>query len=118
MSSDCLFCKIVSREIPADVVFENDDVLAFRDISPQAPTHVLIVPKSHAPTLPELAAAEDGERLLGRLMGAVAEVARSEGLSPGEGFRMVVNTGERAAQSVFHVHLHVMGGRMFGWPPG
>lgn len=118
MSADCLFCKIVSRDIPGDIVLENDDCLAFRDISPQAPTHVLVVPKRHVATLPELAAAEGGEHALARLMAAVDEVARSEGLWPGDGFRTVVNTGERAAQSVFHLHLHVLGGRMFGWPPG
>ena len=118
MSKDCLFCKIVAREIPAEVVLENEEVLAIRDISPQAPTHVLVMPKLHAPTLPELAALDDGEARLGRLMNAVAEVAEREGLAPGDGFRAVVNTGERAAQSVFHVHVHVLGGRLMGWPPG
>jgi histidine triad (HIT) family protein len=118
MSSDCLFCKIVAGEIPAKIVHEDEDVVAFRDIQPQAPTHVLVIPRRHASTLPELAAEEGGEQALGRLMTAVAKVAELESLSPGDGFRLVINTGERAAQSVFHVHAHVLGGRMFGWPPG
>ena len=83
--SDCLFCKIASREIPGDIVFENEDCLAFRDISPQAPTHVLVVPKAHVATLPDLAAQEGGEHALAKLMAAVDEVARQEGLWPGEG---------------------------------
>lgn len=118
MSSDCLFCKIVSREISGDVVYEDDDCLAFRDIAPQAPTHVLVVPKAHVATFPELAESEGGADALAKLMAAVDQVARREGLWPGDGFRTVVNTGERAAQSVFHLHVHVLGGRMFGWPPG
>jgi len=118
MSSDCLFCKIVAREVPAEIVHETDDTLAFRDISPQAPKHVLVVPKTHAATLPDLLAMDDGEALAGKLMKAVTDVAELEGMSPGNGFRSVINTGERAAQAVFHVHIHVLGGRMFGWPPG
>ena len=118
MSADCLFCKIVNREIPADIVHETDDTLAFRDISPQAPVHVLVIPKVHAATMPDLIATENGEALAGKLMAAVAAVADKEGLWPGDGFRTVLNAGERAAQSVFHVHAHVLGKRMLGWPPG
>lgn len=118
MSEGCLFCKIVAREVPAAVVHEDDHVLAFEDIAPQAPTHVLVVPKKHFDTLPETAAHADGVSVLGRLMEGVSEVARVKGLSPEDGFRTVINTGERAAQSVFHLHAHVLGGRMFGWPPG
>ena len=116
MSSDCLFCKIIAGEIPGDVVHETEDTLAFRDISPQAPQHVLVIPKLHAATLPELMALDDGERLAGKLWSTVAAVAEQEGM--GDGFRTVVNTGERAAQSVFHVHIHVLSGRILGWPPG
>lgn len=116
MSSDCLFCKIVAGTIPGDLVHETEDTYAFRDIAPQAPKHVLVVPKIHVATLPELMALEDGERLAGKLWSAVAAVAETEHM--GNGFRTVVNTGERAAQSVFHVHVHVLGGRLLGWPPG
>ena len=115
MSSDCLFCKIVAKEIPAKIVHEDDDVLAFEDINPQAPTHLLVIPKVHHATLP--AASGDAE-LLGKVMVVAATVAENAGLSETEGFRTVINTGERAAQSVFHLHVHVLGGRMLGWPPG
>ena len=116
MSSDCLFCKIMAGEIPGEVVHETEDTFAFRDISPQAPKHVLVVPRVHAATLPDLMAREDGERLAGKLWAAVAEIAEQEGM--GNGFRTVVNTGERAAQSVFHLHVHILAGRILGWPPG
>jgi histidine triad (HIT) family protein len=118
MSDDCLFCKIASREVPAKIVHEDEHVVAFHDINPQAPTHVLLIPKRHARTLSDLAAQDDGQLALGRLLGAVATVADALELWPGDGFRTVINTGERAAQSVFHVHVHLLGGRMFGWPPG
>jgi histidine triad (HIT) family protein len=110
----CLFCRIAKHEIPADVVLEREDVLAFRDINPQAPTHVLVIPKEH---IASLAAVEEGhERLLASLVGAANEVARQDGVAGG--FRVVSNIGPAAGQSVEHLHLHVLGGRSFGWPPG
>ncbi len=111
---DCLFCRIVAKDIPADVVLDRDDVLAFRDVNPQAPTHVLVIPKEHIPSL-EAVVAEHGE-LLASLVGAINEAAAADGISGG--FRVVTNIGPSAGQSVDHLHLHVLGGRMFGWPPG
>jgi histidine triad (HIT) family protein len=111
---DCLFCRIVAKEIPAEVVLDRDDVLAFRDVNPQAPTHVLVVPKQH---LPSLEAVGNGhEPLLASLVDAVNEIARAEGVDGG--FRVVTNVGPAAGQSVDHLHLHVLGGRAMTWPPG
>lgn len=112
--SDCLFCRIVADEIPADVVLRRDDVLAFRDINPQAPVHVLVIPAAHYADVAELAAADP--ELAGRLLQAAAEVATAQGLD--SGYRVVLNTGADAGQSVFHVHAHVLGGRSLTWPPG
>ena len=116
---DCLFCRMVAGEIPADVVHETDRVLVFRDINPQAPTHVLVIPKEHHRNLGALAAADPG--LLGEVANAAHAVARQEGLvSDGgiePGYRVVTNTGPDAGQSVDHLHLHVLGGRPMGWPP-
>jgi histidine triad (HIT) family protein len=114
MSEECLFCRIVSGEIPGDVVHESDTTLAFRDIEPQAPTHVLVVPKVHLPTIAALGAAEPA--VLADLVAAADAVAEQEGL--GSGYRLVFNTGPDAQQSVLHVHGHVIGGRSMGWPPG
>ncbi|HEX2072279.1 MAG TPA: histidine triad nucleotide-binding protein [Geodermatophilus sp.] len=118
--SDCLFCRMVTGEIPADVVHETDRTLAFRDINPQAPTHVLVIPKEHHPTAGALAAADAD--LLGAVVRAAHEVAVQEGLasdgSTEPGFRIVTNTGPAAGQTVQHVHLHVLGGRPMRWPPG
>jgi histidine triad (HIT) family protein len=111
---DCLFCRIVAKEIPAEVVLDRDDVLAFRDVNPQAPTHVLVVPKEHLPSLETVGAGH--ERLLASLVDAVNEVARADGVDGG--FRMVTNVGAAAGQSVDHLHLHVLGGRVMTWPPG
>lgn len=111
--SDCLFCAIVAGDIPADVVLRSDDVVAFRDISPQAPVHVLVVPTRHVANAGELAALD--EALVGRLVQAAATVAAEQGLAD---YRLVFNTGEGAGQSVFHAHAHVLGGRSFAWPPG
>ena len=113
--SDCLFCKIAAGEIPAEVVADNDDCLAFRDIDPQAPTHVVVIPKRHHPDLAAVAAADP--ELTARLLATMADVAESEGLADG-GYRMVFNTGSGAGQTVFHVHGHVLGGRPLTWPPG
>lgn len=118
--SDCLFCRMVTGEVPADVVLETERVLAFRDINPVAPTHVLVIPKPHHATVGALAAADPG--LLGEVVSGAATVARQEGLIGGDtdepGYRLLTNTGPQAGQSVGHVHLHVLGGRGFGWPPG
>lgn len=113
--SDCLFCKIGAGEIDADVVMSDDDVVAFRDINPQAPTHVLIVPKKHIPTINDIGAADTD--LVGRLFLAAGKIAKDEGLSE-KGYRVTMNCMEGAGQSVFHIHLHLLGGRKFGWPPG
>ena len=114
MTDDCLFCAMVAGDVEPDVVHETATTLAFRDIDPQAPTHVLVIPKSHHRDVGALAAADPG--LLGELFRSVAAVAAQEGL--GDRFRLVFNTGAEAGQSVFHVHAHVLGGRPFRWPPG
>jgi histidine triad (HIT) family protein len=113
MADDCLFCRIVRREIPATLVFEDDDVVAFRDINPQAPTHIVIVPREHVASLND---ADDAAQI-GRLSLAAARLARSEGIAE-SGYRTVVNTNRDAGQTVFHVHLHLIGGRRMAWPPG
>ena len=114
MSADCLFCKIAAREIPATLVHETDRVVAFRDISPQAPVHVVVIPKEHHADLSALTAADPG--LAAELLAAVADVARAEDLE--HGFRTVFNTGADGGQTVFHVHAHLLGGRGLRWPPG
>ena len=113
MTDSCLFCRIVRREIPAKVVHEDEHMLAFRDIDPKAPTHVLVIPKTHVASLNDTTDAE----MLGRLMLVAKSLAASEGLSS-DGYRTVVNTGPNAGQTVFHIHLHLLGGRKLGWPPG
>jgi histidine triad (HIT) family protein len=113
-TADCLFCKFVTRELETDVVLETGSSLAFRDIAPQAPTHVLVVPKAHHATLADLA--RDDAEALTDVMRAVSDVATSEGLD--RGYRVVVNTGPDALQSVGHLHVHVIGGRTLTWPPG
>ncbi len=114
-NADCLFCKIAAGEIPADVVKEGDDWVAFRDISPQAPTHILIIPKQHIATLNEVG--DDQAEALGRLLLAAKEIAMDEGIAD-DGYRTVLNCNAGAGQSVFHIHAHVLGGRAMGWPPG
>ena len=119
-NGDCLFCKIVSKDVPAQVVLDRDDVLAFRDVNPQAPTHVLVIPKEHHRNFGALAAADGG--LLVEVAQAAHAIAREEGLVSGDGnepgYRVVTNTGPQAGQSVDHLHLHVLGGRGLSWPPG
>lgn len=110
----CLFCKIVNREVPADVVYEDDELMAFRDIKPQAPVHVLVIPKRHIGSVAEIS--ESDRDLMGCMMVAIARLASDLGVS--DGFRVVVNAGENAGQSVRHVHMHLLGGRVFSWPPG
>ena len=109
---DCLFCRIVAGKLPATVVYEDDDVMAINDVFPRAPFHVLVVPRKHIAKLSDL----DDEPLGGRLLQVVRKVARQGGV--GDNFRLVVNNGDHAGQSVWHMHLHVLGGREFGWPPG
>ena len=113
--AECLFCAIVAGEIPATTVLETDRVLAFRDINPQAPTHVLVIPKTHYPDVAALAAADAA--LLGELIGAVRQVAAADAVAE-TGYRVVFNTGAEAGQTVPHVHAHLLGGRSLTWPPG
>ncbi|HUQ48611.1 MAG TPA: histidine triad nucleotide-binding protein [Gemmatimonadaceae bacterium] len=111
--ADCLFCRIVAKEIPATIVAETDNALAFRDIHPAAPTHILVIPRAHSDSL----AHADDESLLGHLMAFAAKVAVQEGISE-SGYRTVVNTGAHGGQTVDHLHIHVLGGRRMTWPPG
>ncbi len=111
----CLFCKIIAREIPAAIVYEDDAVLAFNDINPQAPTHVLVVPKRHIATLNDLEPGDDS--IVGGLVRRAATIAKESGIAGG-GFRTVFNTNRDAGQTVFHIHLHLLGGRTMTWPPG
>jgi histidine triad (HIT) family protein len=113
--SDCLFCKMVTGDIPADVVLDRGGVLAFRDINPQAPTHILVIPKKHVRDITELDASSGP--VLADLIAAANELARSEGIGS-SGYRVVANVGPDAGQTVFHLHLHLLGGRPMAWPPG
>ena len=113
--SDCLFCKIINRDIPASIVYEDERVLAFNDINPQAPTHVLIVPKRHIASLNDLGV--DDDQMVGELVRRAAALARDRGISAG-GYRTVFNTNRDAGQTVLHIHLHLLGGRSMHWPPG
>lgn len=113
--SDDLFLKIINREIPADIVYETEDVLAFRDINPQAPTHVLIIPKEHIRTINDID--PDNAELVGKLFLAAAELAQREGISD-DGYRVVMNCNHAGGQAVYHIHLHLLGGRQMEWPPG
>lgn len=113
--SDCLFCKIQQGEISADIVFESDDVLAFRDVNPQAPVHILIIPRKHIATVNDLK--QNHEQIMGRLFSVAKIIATQEGVDE-EGYRMVVNCNEKAGQTVFHIHMHLLAGRAMSWPPG
>ena len=113
--TDCLFCKIVNREIPGSIVYEDDRVLAFNDINPQAPTHVLLVPKRHIASLNDLTPGDD--QIVGELARRAAGLAKERGIAAG-GYRTVFNTNRDAGQTVFHLHLHLLGGRAMQWPPG
>lgn len=113
MENDTIFGKILRKEIPATVVFEDDHVLAFRDVNPAAPTHILVIPKKYI--VNTMTADDSDKELLGHIVLVAARVAREEGL---EGYRLVINNGEVAGQSVFHLHAHVIGGRPLQWPPG
>ena len=113
--TDCLFCKMTSGEIKPDIVFENDEVLAFRDVNPQAPLHVLVIPKIHVSTVNDLTPEHAG--LVGNMYLAAQKIAADEGVAE-PGYRLVMNCNPEAGQSVYHIHLHVLGGRPMGWPPG
>jgi histidine triad (HIT) family protein len=113
--SDCLFCKIIARDIPGQIVFEDDDVVVLKDINPQAPLHVLIVPRRHIATLNDLAAGDDA--LVGSMFRRAAALAKEHGYAE-RGYRTVFNTNREAGQSVFHIHLHLLAGRALTWPPG
>lgn len=112
---DCIFCKIVKREIPSDIIYEDEEVVAFRDINPKAPVHILIIPKEHIPTLFDIR--EEDSSLIGHLHIVASRIAKDEGLEE-SGFRVVFNCKRDAGQEVFHIHLHLLGGRRFNWPPG
>ncbi|HEX8456482.1 MAG TPA: histidine triad nucleotide-binding protein [Pyrinomonadaceae bacterium] len=112
---DCIFCRVVAGEIPADIIYRDDRAVAFRDINPQAPVHALVIPQEHVASLDEAALRD--ETTLGHLLRVAARVANEQGLSE-SGYRTVINTGAGAGQSVFHLHLHVIGGRPLRWPPG
>lgn len=111
---DCLFCKIIKGEIPSEKLYEDDDVLAFKDIAPQAPIHFLVIPKKHI--INQTSMNEEDEKMVGKLLRVAAVVAKEQGV--GEAFRSVLNNGAEAGQVVFHMHMHVLGGRAMEWPPG
>ncbi|HEY0493964.1 MAG TPA: histidine triad nucleotide-binding protein [Candidatus Dormibacteraeota bacterium] len=115
MPEDCLFCKIFAREIPAREVFRDDDVVAFDDIQPVAPTHVLVIPRQHIASVHDLV--EEHHGLVSKLITVANKIADDRGVAQ-DGYRLVFNTGPQAGQSVYHVHLHLLGGRALGWPPG
>ena len=112
---DCLFCKILAGDIPAELVYESETAVAFRDINPQAPTHVLVIPRKHISTINDIE--DEDHAIVGSLYTAAQEIAAAEGIAE-DGYRAVMNCNEGAGQSVFHIHLHVLGGRPMGWPPG
>ena len=113
--ADCLFCRIVAGQIPATIVYQNDDVVAFRDITPQAPAHVLVVPRRHVASLNDLG--PDDDALVGQMVRAAAAIAKDQGHAD-RGYRTVFNCNADAGQTVFHIHLHLLGGRKMAWPPG
>ena len=112
---DCLFCRVANGELPTEIIYENDELLAFRDINPQAPTHVLVIPKRHMDSINH--ATPDDAELLGRMVLAAKEIATQEGLHDA-GYRLVFNINNHGGQTVYHIHLHVLGGRQMIWPPG
>jgi histidine triad (HIT) family protein len=112
---DCVFCKLLRKEIPSKVLFEDSQAVAFQDLHPQAPTHVLIVPRKHLSSLNDCTSADDA--LLGHALAVAKEVAQQQGVGS-SGYRIVLNTGEGAGQTVFHIHFHLLGGRTMSWPPG
>jgi histidine triad (HIT) family protein len=115
MATDCLFCKIAEGTIPAQIVFQNDEIVAFRDIQPAAPTHILIIPRQHIVNMSEIN--DQNSALIGRLIQVAADLARAEQIEAG-GYRLVSNIGSDGGQSVWHLHFHLLGGRKLTWPPG
>lgn len=113
--TDCLFCKIISKKAPAKIVYEDESILAFEDINPQAPVHTLVIPKKHISTALDISGEDDA--LMGRLLRTAGKIAEEKGISE-RGFRLVVNTNPEAGQTVYHIHLHLLGGRHMHWPPG
>ena len=113
--ADCLFCKIVTGDIPAEIIYESESAIGFRDVNPQAPTHVLIIPREHIATVNDLNAGH--ETIVGKLYMAAKAIAADEGIAD-DGYRVVMNCNEAAGQTVLHIHLHLLGGRSLGWPPG
>jgi len=111
-----IFTKIINKEIPADIVYESEDILAFRDINPQAPVHILIIPKIEIATIRDIKGSEHAE-LLGKMYDAANKIAKEEGISE-EGFRLIFNCGNNGGQEVYHIHMHLLGGRKLNWPPG
>ncbi|MEN8257241.1 MAG: histidine triad nucleotide-binding protein [Thermodesulfobacteriota bacterium] len=111
---NCLFCKIINGDIPSDKLYEDDDTYAFRDISPQAPTHFLVIPKKHISGPSEVS--QEDEKIIGKMMRVGADIARQEGI--GDAFRVIFNNGAEVGQTVFHIHMHILGGRSMSWPPG
>ena len=115
METNCIFCKIASKEIPASIVFENENILAFKDLKPQAPVHILVIPKKHIPTLNDIG--QNDSELIGKIFLKIKDVARENGIAE-DGYRVVANCNKDAGQEVFHVHMHLLGKRVFSWPPG
>lgn len=114
-TEECIFCQIVQGKIPANKVYEDPEILAFEDVSPQAPVHLLVIPKKHIPSLLDLQ--PEDEKIASQILFRIQEIAKKKGLNK-KGFRVVNNIGEEGGQSVFHIHFHVLGGRNLGWPPG
>jgi len=114
-TGDCIFCKIAKKEIETDVIFEDEDILAFKDLNPKAPVHLLFIPKKHIPSMNDLA--EEDASILGRMLLKAKETAKKHGISE-DGYRIVINCNKNAGQEVFHLHAHLLGGRKFSWPPG
>lgn len=110
---NCLFCKIINKEIPADIIYEDDEVLAFNDVSPQAPVHFLVIPKQHIATINDA----DNAQLIGKLHLVASQIAKDKGIAD-DGFRLTMNCNENGGQTVYHIHLHCLGGRALTWPPG
>ena len=115
--SECLFCKIRDGVIPTDLIYEDDDVLAFHDVNPQAPVHILVIPRKHISTVNDVNVEEGDELVMGKLFTAAKTIAEEEGISD-DGYRLVVNTNAQAGQTVFHIHMHLLAGRNMIWPPG
>lgn len=112
---DCLFCRIIEKSIPADIVYEDNEVLAFRDISPQAPTHILIIPKKHIATINDMT--PEDSSVLGHMIETAKNIANEEGIAS-NGYRLIMNCNNEGGQTVYHIHLHLLGGRQMTWPPG